>query len=854
MSEDRDSPFETQEHSSFAMAEVPAGEAIARRVLSRLNRGPGVIPREATEDLPGRIARLAHGRLPLLDALQRRWGPSAAAWPDASELPLVTGSTRTQETGMELYAGEARPYPASSAGTLSTLPVVQARPAPDDRTTSNLMRSASDGRPVPAAAPTGVTGTAAPSPAAADSVELSPLPVVKVSRSPAQWGSPLPAESVAAGAPPASQAKPAVVPAQTMPESGAPLAPAGLQRRTSPRGDKPIDVSGPSEQSEPNATGSDGPAPFDAVTLPVEQPPPVVRAAPIAPPPAPATLLRRASETQDEPADGLPGQPETGSEAGSRAPGSALPAVNPANMPAGPSVSRAIEADTADAVVRSGASPEPADRPSPVVRPLAAPGGPASAAVSILRRAPATRNELAGVLPGRPEAGGPPEQRARATVGPATTMLSRVESGPDERPVPVEQPVGVVRSQTAPVDATLPAALSRRATEMGAEAHAGFSGSDEPHERALYPSPAPAGGAPGAAGLPPTTAIARQVGAEPGARRAGAESVTPAGQTNIAGRKPAPDVTRIWGEPIVQHVRGQRAAAPSAVADGAALTAGTIPLRQTAGADTLPLHRLPGAIETASPAASPPVVRPEKMAGHGEVAVQRASAGPGVSRRPENPPVSPSPGAGPPENDLESGSATGTVSPGTSILPVAAPLARAPLTPGHAGGRDAQSVRPPVGTVAASRQAAPGRAAAVKAAQNWQPEHLATLQVSPRIATVPGDDAGSARPSLPLPVARQASSATLASPLQQQERAALMPLQRQTESTPASAPPAGAGDSQAGAAPGGSHAATPPAPGISSPGNEGRVRLDEREMERVANSVMQLLTQRLQMEREARGM
>ena len=81
-----------------------------------------------------------------------------------------------------------------------------------------------------------------------------------------------------------------------------------------------------------------------------------------------------------------------------------------------------------------------------------------------------------------------------------------------------------------------------------------------------------------------------------------------------------------------------------------------------------------------------------------------------------------------------------------------------------------------------------------------------------------------------------------------------MPLQRQTESTPASAPPAGAGDSQAGAAPGGSHAATPPAPGISSPGNEGRVRLDEREMERVANSVMQLLTQRLQMEREARGM
>jgi len=74
-------------------------------------------------------------------------------------------------------------------------------------------------------------------------------------------------------------------------------------------------------------------------------------------------------------------------------------------------------------------------------------------------------------------------------------------------------------------------------------------------------------------------------------------------------------------------------------------------------------------------------------------------------------------------------------------------------------------------------------------------------------------------------------------------------VQLQARAAPASAPPAGAGEGQAG-----SQAAPPPAPGTSPPANEGRIRLDEREMERVANTVMQLLTQRLQMEREARGL
>lgn len=91
----------------------------------------------------------------------------------------------------------------------------------------------------------------------------------------------------------------------------------------------------------------------------------------------------------------------------------------------------------------------------------------------------------------------------------------------------------------------------------------------------------------------------------------------------------------------------------------------------------------------------------------------------------------------------------------------------------------------------------------------------------------------------------------MAPPLQRQASSALpsFPLQRQAEGSPASAPPAGADGSQAGAAPGGSQTAPPP-----TPGNEGRVRLDELEMDRVANAVLQLLKQRLQMEREARGL
>jgi hypothetical protein len=137
-----------------------------------------------------------------------------------------------------------------------------------------------------------------------------------------------------------------------------------------------------------------------------------------------------------------------------------------------------------------------------------------------------------------------------------------------------------------------------------------------------------------------------------------------------------------------------------------------------------------------------------------------------------------------------------------------------------------------------------------------QPERLSTLPISPVISTMPGDYAGAARSSLPLPIERPTSNATMAPPLQRQASSALpsFAIQRQAEGSPGSTPPAGAGGSQAGATPGDSQVAPLRAPETSPPGNEGRVRLDEREMDRVTNIVLQMLKQRLQMEREARGL
>lgn len=97
----------------------------------------------------------------------------------------------------------------------------------------------------------------------------------------------------------------------------------------------------------------------------------------------------------------------------------------------------------------------------------------------------------------------------------------------------------------------------------------------------------------------------------------------------------------------------------------------------------------------------------------------------------------------------------------------------------------------------------------------------------------------------------------MAALLQRQEASAplpypLPPAVRQTEGSATGSASTGAG-SRAGASPG--ESPTTGAAGAGSPaaGSEGRVRLDESEMERVTNTVLQMLKQRLQMEREARG-
>ena len=302
----------------------------------------------------------------------------------------------------------------------------------------------------------------------------------------------------------------------------------------------------------------------------------------------------------------------------------------------------------------------------------------------------------------------------------------------------------------------------------------------------------------------------------------------------------------------MQRVRGHREAPPSAAADGAAIADGTALLLQAAGAGTLPLHHLPGAgIETATATASSPIVRPEKMAGHDKAAVEQAFAGRDVPPRLENPSVSLSPGAGLPGNGSGSRSGTETVSLGASALPVAAPIARSPLTPARPGGHDAPSASRRADAVAILRQAVPERTAPVQTGQMGQTENLPTLPVSPVVSIMTEDYAGAARSPLPRSVERRASSATIALPLQRQASSALQrfPIQRQAESSPDSAPPSAAGGSQATTSAGENQAESSP----ESPG-EGRVRLDDIEMERVTNTVMQRLKQHLQMEREARGM
>ena len=197
----------------------------------------------------------------------------------------------------------------------------------------------------------------------------------------------------------------------------------------------------------------------------------------------------------------------------------------------------------------------------------------------------------------------------------------------------------------------------------------------------------------------------------------------------------------------MQRVRGRLAVAPASALRLEPEIGGTTPSLQAADAGTQPLDHLPGAgIETASPAASPPVVRPEKTAGHDKAAVQQAAAGPGVAQRLENPSVSPSPDAGLPGNGSGSGSATARPSH-RRVRPCrwqrsspARPLRR----PAQAAGmRRASALGLTQLPSCVKRRRS--RTAPVQPAQMGQPENLPTLPVSPVISIMPEDYAGAAR-------------------------------------------------------------------------------------------------------------
>lgn len=112
-----------------AQAANETGQAIVQRADRRLGPTPGVIPLDVSQHLAARVARLALARLPLLESIQRRWGPSAGAswgnWPQLLYLQRESGVAAPAH-----WAGEASPGwdGRLSSPTRNSLPVVSAGP------------------------------------------------------------------------------------------------------------------------------------------------------------------------------------------------------------------------------------------------------------------------------------------------------------------------------------------------------------------------------------------------------------------------------------------------------------------------------------------------------------------------------------------------------------------------------------------------------------------------------------------------------------------------------------------------------------------------------------------------------
>lgn len=294
----------------------------------------------------------------------------------------------------------------------------------------------------------------------------------------------------------------------------------------------------------------------------------------------------------------------------------------------------------------------------------------------------------------------------------------------------------------------------------------------------------------------------------PARRAAGVPAAQSANPASV-NRQPEPGVIRVWGEPIVQRARDRRGPASVIPPNPAQDRSHPMPVLPTTAASAVSRQ---SAADEPSPVASPPVVRPDRTAAHDQPVTSPAAVEPGRGLARDHPGAVALPRAHADDGGLTSASAPVTASPVTSSLPVTTASARAPLTPERARGTDTPIVRPRADVRPVQRQVTRESAALVKPVQ--------------------------ARPPAGRALQRQESSAALP-----------FPIQRQAGGSPASAPPAPAGDNPPAAA---AEASAPAPP--AAPGNDGRVRLDDREMERVANNVLELLKQRLQMEREARGL
>ena len=324
----------------------------------------------------------------------------------------------------------------------------------------------------------------------------------------------------------------------------------------------------------------------------------------------------------------------------------------------------------------------------------------------------------------------------------------------------------------------------------------------------------------------------------------------------VADSVPAPDVVRVWGEPIVQRPRSRQ---ETGVIAQAAMLPAVAPI-QAAGAEPLPAGA--GAQTEGANLAPVPPSQPSGAGIDAPTGPREASSALSWAVR-SGTAVEDTTGSGAPHGHSLSVVApiTPAAASGGLVRQDAARLSirRAPQAGGThttvqapAGSKmpaDLQrradipgaerSAALPVVTIPAVNPQMPMPATRPQASR-WG-ESAPAVPEQPEVAGVTG--------LLPLPggTVVQARSAASAGTISAMHEHLPLHVQRQANGLPAA--PTGPGTGSNAASPTASPSGARPAPA-----GESHARLDEPEMERVANTVIEMLRQRLMMEREARGL